>query len=690
MIRDPIVVGNCDQALSQRMQLDPDLTLEKAKTLSRQREAVREHQEILGNSTSAGSSTKVTSIDQVCKSSHKSKKPPKSLAARQQPSQSCSRCGRGPHPRHQCPARDVQCNKCKHKGHFAAHCRSKSVAEVTDTPMPEQEFDDFAYLSTLSSRDDNVWTCDIQVNGQNVNFKVDTGAEVTVISEDVSKTLGLEALQPPTKKLYGPDQSPLEVVGETTVRFAYRDKQCTQAIFILQKVKHNLLGLPAIRALHVLIQVDTVSKPITDQTPIPDQYPSLITGLGTLKGDSYVIQLKPDAKPFALYTPRNVPIPLRKKVQDESSRMQSLGVISPVEESTQWCAGMVVVPKPSGALRICIDYRQLNESVLREVHPLPEVDVTLAQLAGATTFSKLDANSGFWQIPLSEESRSFTTFITPFGRYAFNKLPFGISSAPEHFQHRMSQILAGQDGALCHMDDALIFGHTQQEHDSCLKAALTKIQAAGLTLNADKCEFNKTEIHFLGHVINQKGISPDPQKTEAILSMDKPCSQTELRRFMGMTNQLGKFSPKIAELSQPLRELLGSKRAWLWGPAQDEAFEAVNAELARPTTLGLYNQNAPTKITADASTYGLGAILLQRHDEAWKPVAYATKSMTETEHRYSQIEKEALALVWACEKFKDYVLSKKIQLETDHKPLIPLLGTTHLDCLPPRILRFRL
>ena len=121
---------------------------------------------------------------------------------------------------------------------------------------------------------------------------------------------------------------------------------------------------------------------------------------------------------------------------------------------------------------------------------------------------------------------------------------------------------------------------------------------------------------------------------------------------MGMANQLGKFSPKIAELSQPLRELLGSKRAWLWGPAQDEAFEVVKAELARPTTLALYDQDAPTKITADASAYGLGAVLLQRHDEAWKPVAYASKSLTETEHRYSQIEKEALALVWACEKFE--------------------------------------
>ena len=205
--------------------------------------------------------------------------------------------------------------------------------------------------------------------------------------------------------------------------------------------------LPVIRALHVLSQVDHVSQPITGQTPIPDQFPLLFTSLGTFKGDSYVIQLKSHAKPFALYTPRNVPIPLRTKILAELSCMQSFDVISFVEEPTEWCAGMVVVPKPSGALRIYVDYRQLNESVLCEVHPLPKVDVTLARLAEATIISMLDANCGFWQIPLSDKSRNLTTFITPFGRYAFNKVPFGISSAPEHFQHR---ILAGQEGALCH------------------------------------------------------------------------------------------------------------------------------------------------------------------------------------------------------------------------------------------------
>ena len=342
-----------------------------------------------------------------------------------------------------------------------------------------------------------------------------------------------------------------------------------------------------------------------------------------------------------------------------------------------WC------PKKSGNVRICVDLKPLNESVLREVHPLPKVDDTLAYLAGARVFSKLDANSGFWQIPLSQSSRLLTTFITPTGRYCFNKLSFGISSAPEHFQRRMSELLKGLQGVLCHMDDILVFGCDQAEHDSRLTAVLTCIEATGATLNPHKCEFNKSSLKFLGHVINSNGIQADPDKTEAIRKMKHPTSVPELRRFMGMVNQLGKFSPNLAELTQPLHELLSKSSTWTWGPHQSKAFTLVKEELSKPTTLALYNPEAPTKISADASSYGLGAVLLQQANGDWRPVAYASRSMSETERRYAQIEKEALAATWACEKFSDFILSKHIEIETDHKPLVPLLGTKHLDNLPP-------
>ena len=172
--------------------------------------------------------------------------------------------------------------------------------------------------------------------------------------------------------------------------------------------------------------------------------------------------------------------------------------------------------------------------------------------------------------------------------------------------------------------------------------------------------------------------------------MKPPQNVSELRQFLGMANQLGKFSCGLSELTKPLRELLGKNTAWQWEKAQLEAFEETKKELCKPTVLAFYDPTLPTKVSADASSFGLGAVLLQEKDSVWKPVSYASRSMSETERRYAQIEKEALAVTWACEKFADYIIGLKVQLETDHKPLVPLLGTKQMSDLPPRILRFRM
>ena len=190
----------------------------------------------------------------------------------------------------------------------------------------------------------------------------------------------------------------------------------------------------------------------------------------------------------------------------EIKRMESLKVISPVDGPSQWRAGMVVVPKSSGKVRICVDMKPLNENFEREFHPLLAVDKTIAQLSGATVFMKLDANSGFWQIPLAQESRPLTTFITPFGRYQFNVLPFGITCAPELFQKRMNALLKDLDGVLCLMDDVLVYGKSQSEHDDRLVAVLNRIEECGMMLNSGKCEFAKAQVKFLGHIIDQNGV----------------------------------------------------------------------------------------------------------------------------------------------------------------------------------------
>ena len=288
-------------------------------------------------------------------------------------------------------------------------------------------------------------------------------------------------------------------------------------------------------------------------------------------------------------------------MQTELERMQSLGIISIVCEPTPWCAAMVVVPKDGGAVRICVDFKPLNECVLQGVHPMPKVDTTLAQLSGATVFSELDAISGFWQIPLANESKLLTTFIAPYGRYCFIKLLFGISSALEIFQRKMNEVLHGLPGVLCHVDDVLVYGKDTPEHETRLHATLKRIKEAGITLNKNKCQFYQSQITSLGHVINQHGILPDPKKTAAILNMTAPTSVTELRRIMGMVNQMSKFSPNIAHVSKPLRDLLSSKVAWTWAHLQDETFHKLKEEIYSPRVLALNDMNAKTKVSADAS-----------------------------------------------------------------------------------------
>ena len=241
------------------------------------------------------------------------------------------------------------------------------------------------------------------------------------------------------------------------------------------------------------------------------------------------------------------------KVKAELDRMKEMGVIEPVDNPTEWCSPMVPVPKPNGKVRICGDFIKLNKGILRDVHPIPPTEQSLGKLA---------ANSGFWQIKLAEKSKLLTTFITPWGRYCFSRLPFGVSCAPEHFQKTMEKVLEDLPGVVLQVDDILVHGETQQEHDTRLEAVLQRLVEAGITLNPDKCLFAQETVPFLGHLVGKNGIAADPKKIAAIKEMTAPTDIPSLRRFLGIVNQMGKYIPNLAEKSQPLRELQKKENTW--------------------------------------------------------------------------------------------------------------------------------
>ena len=220
---------------------------------------------------------------------------------------------------------------------------------------------------------------------------------------------------------------------------------------------------------------------------------------------------------------------------------------------------------------------------------------------------------------------------------------------------------------------------------------LSRLQKAGLTLGPEKCDINKPSVKFLGQLIDHKGVRPDPDKVRAIQKMKPPTTVSELRRFLGMINQQSKFSPHLADHTKPLRDLLSSRNQWSWGSEQQRAFESLQRSLSSSEVLALYDASHETVLSADASSYGLGAVLRQKQpDGSLRPIAYASRALTETEQRYAQIEKEALAVTWACEKFQEYLLGTSFKVETDHKPLVPLLSSKALNMVPVRVQRFRL
>ena len=255
----------------------------------------------------------------------------------------------------------------------------------------------------------------------------------------------------------------------------------------------------------------------------------------------------------------------------------------------------------------------------------------------------------------------------------------------------MDKELSGIEGVKCRMDDILVIGRDQAEHDQRLKQVLDRLVERKLTLNLEKCLFSQTRLQYLGQIIDSGGIRKDPSKVKAITDMAEPQNIADLRRFLGLVNHLMKFCPDLAEKTKPLRDLLKKESAWVWGPAQQVAFQRLKADMASAQVLALYDPEKETMVSSDASSFGLGAVLMQKQPSGeMRPVAYASRSMTETERRYAQIEKEALAITWALEHWAEFLIGMRFKVETDHKPLIPLFSTKLIDELPVRIQRFRM
>ena len=362
--------------------------------------------------------------------------------------------------------------------------------------------------------------------------------------------------------------------------------------------------------------------------------------------------IKVDSTQTPLVNPlRSTPVALREKLKKSLDEMEKTGVVEKVECPTQWVNSAVIIEKPdSEKLRICLDPRPLNEAIQREHFKMPTIEEITTRVSGAKVFSKLDASHGYWQIPLDEESRLLTTFNTPFGHYCDKRMPFGIKSAQKVFQKRMCQAFRDLEGVETDADDILVWRSTIQEHYERLVKTLKRCEEINLTLNRDKCEFRVKEVIYVGHKLTAEGVKPDEQKVEAIKRMPPPEDKKGIERLLGIVNYLAKFIPNMSTITKLIGELLSGDVEFQWGEAQEKAFQEVKDD---------------------------------------KPVAFASRALTDAETRHAQIEKELLAVVFVFEKFNQYTYGRCVEVETAHKPLVSIVKKS-LTSAPPRLQRMLL
>lgn len=596
------------------------------------------------------------------------------------------------HKADDCGAKSATCLYCKKTGHYARVCRkknnskedkshrnkSKDKLDHKDKPVravkDSSDSDDFVYSVDSEGKET------IKVNGQKLKMIIDTGSGRNFIGEELYQKLFAQVeLKQTKRKFYAYAQThPLHCVGFFEAQLEWNCNGIKDDIFVIKGNVEPLLGRQSCFDLKILNSADQV-RPVENLSErylkLENEYQSLFKGLGQITGYSHKISVNEKVKPVAQAL-RRVPYLMIEAVNQELDKMLEDEIIEEVHEGSEWVSNILFIPKKdTKEVRLCVDLREVNKAVVRERHPVPTIDNILQAMQGAKVFAKLDARKGFWQVDLAPESRQMTTFITHRGCYRFKKVPFGLCSAPEAYQKAMDSMLCGMPGVVCYMDDMVVFAETEKELEQRLRKVFQRLQEKGLTLNKEKCFFGLKQIEILGHVVSADGIKPDAKKVEAIGNAPRPRNVAQLRSFLGTCGFLMKFVPNYANLSEPLRKLTRQGQEWQWSSEAEHAFKGLKKELVSEPCLAYFNINAQTFVISDASPVGLGAVLLQTQaDGTKKPVAYASRSLTPTERRYSQIECEALGCVWAVEHFRAYLWGGTFTLQTDHRPLIYMLN----------------
>ncbi|XP_048590142.1 uncharacterized protein K02A2.6-like [Nematostella vectensis] len=706
MLRDRLVSGINNERIQRRLLSEENLTFKKAYDIASSMETTAQHMADLQSAPSTLSSTSA-SVKKVSSSP---------LPRSKSENKECYRCGKNHHPS-KCRFKEATCHYCKKKGHIVAKClkkakkssettkpnsnhhpkQGKPAIHVLDTDKEIEDEDIYPLFAVSQGNRQNPYLVDVELNGLKVQMELDTGASLSVIGEDIfdqlknieGSSLNLQDTKL-TLKTYTGETIP--VLGKLVVEVKYKDFFEHLPVIVVQGKVPSLFGRDWLQHVKLswpeIFLVQVVSPDVSD---LLKKHENLFKeGLGTIQGVKAKIYVDPQAKP-KYFKPRTLEYARRQKVERELDRLLEEGTIRPVQFS-EWATPIVPIVKSDESIRICGDFKvTLNQVSKLDNYPIPKTEDLLAQLGGGVQFTKLDLSQAYQQLELDEESKKYTTITTHKGLFEYNRLCYGIASAPGIFQRTMENLLQGIPNVVVRIDDILIAGKTSADHLKSLTEVLSRLDKAGVRLKRSKCIFQAPEVTYLGHRIDKDGIHPLDEKIKAIQESPRPSNLKELQAFLGMLNYYACYIPNITTILSPLHQLLVKDTPWNWSEAHEKSWNQAKSTLHSSQLLVHYSLERELTLACDASPYGLGCVISHVMDDGTeRPISYASRTLSPAEKNYSQLDKEAAAIMFGVRKFHSYLYGRSFTIYTDHKPLLGLLQSTKQipTSASPRILRW--
>lgn len=664
LIRDRIIIGiKCDTTRRRLLQ-ESKLTLGKCIDIARSLESSKK--QLMTMQTEPINEHYVKKVDRQKKSVPHPRGPRRNLPSPKKQKQSeCQFCGTSHAMKKElCPAWGKACTFCHGRNHFKVKCKKRINAVHAESGPREdftEQFDDM-WLSAITTNKEKS-TAVLKINDLPVRFQLDTAADVNTICQ---KYVRREQVKDTNQRLIMWNGSKMLPLGIAELE-VINEKNYTRHMVEFTVVRNNyecLLGLNTVKNLNFVT--------INDGQFIANVSSNAADGLGDL-GLAH-LRVDPTIKPRVLPC-RRLPFAIQGKVKSEIDKLVERGILQPVDEPTEWVSQMAIAEKSCGSIRICIDPQPLNKALLREHFRLPTLDDVLPELNGARIFSKLDVKEAYWHVRLDYESSLLTTMITPFGRFRWLRLPFGLKVSSEIFQKKLGEALLGLKNTVHIADDVIIAGcgRDDTEAEKNLQIRMNELrqrcQERHIRLNDKKAALKQHKVVFMGHMITRDGISPDPTKVEAIQHLPVPTDVSSVRRLCGTVQYLARYIPNLAQHLEPLRALTRKETPWKWTPECNVAFERIKSLVVEDTKLAYFDNDEDIVLQVDSSQDGVGAVIMQKG----RPIEYASKTLSQTQRRWAQIEKELLAVIIGLERFDHYTYGRKVHVHNDHKPLANIL-----------------